>query len=191
MSSQLLSYLNLNDEHSIPAKGSMPTKQEWIPFCEFELKGTRLCFSDSCGPGDGVSIALASGHYSVTTLCFSYGSFVRVAAVRIERKGTHGAVCKAVGEFCVDVGGVGISDIDKLETLSDERFTEWAEQYAYTGDRPAAGIYPCPEADTEMLFTNSGWGDGVYPVYSIVQGGQVVGAEARFIEPDEPYPFPL
>jgi hypothetical protein len=190
MTFPLLTYLNAQQDNTIPEQGSLPTKQEWVDFTEFHLKGTRLCFSDSWCPFDGVGVALPSGTYSVKALCVTYGFLVRVAALRAELNGTNGALGECVGEFAVDVGAVGITDIDLIESLSEESYEKWIEAYSYAEEHPAAGIHPCPEIDSTMLFTDCGWGDGVYSVFEIKQDGKVVGAEATFIERNEPCPIP-
>ncbi len=190
MTAPLLEYLTSRSDSANPAKGSLPDKQKWVDFREFDLQGSRLCICDSWGPHDGAMIPLQPGKYVIKALCYDYGGDVRVAALRIEREGSHGELGEPVGEFSVDVGAVGVLDIDRIDTLRDDAFGEWIESYSYADGHPPAGIHPCPEARTEMLFTESGWGDGWYKVYGIVQDGQLVGAEARFIEENEPYPFP-
>lgn len=188
--SPLLAYLNSHQDHTIPEEGALPGKQEWVNFSEFDLKGTRLCFSDSWCPFDGVAIPLTSGTYSIKALCVTYGFFIIVAALRAELKGANGSLGNCIDEFSVDAGAVGITDIDQIELMSEESYLGWIEAYSYAEAKPAAGTHSYPEANTEMLFTECGWGDGGYSVFEIVQDNKVVGAEVRFIEENEPYPFP-
>lgn len=192
MSTPLLAYLEDRNEDAIPAKGALPDKREWVDFYDFELKGTRLCLCDSWGPYDGVMVELAPGKYEVKALCYRYAGDVRVAALRITRPGAQGELGEAVGEFGVDVGSAGITDIDLVETLDDDTYQDWMEAYSYADSQPPAGRHPCPKAGTELLFTNAGWGDGWYTVHALTQDGQAVGAEVYFIEEgDEAYPFDL
>jgi hypothetical protein len=192
MSTPLLQYLESRNKDAIPAKGALPDKREWVEFSEFELKGTRLCLCDSWCPYDGVMTELPPGKYQVKALCYTYGGEVRVAALRVALPGTQGEPGEAVGEFGVDVGAVGITDIDLVETLDDDSYVEWVESYSHADGNPPAGRHPCPDAGTEMLFTESGWGDGWYTAHALMQDGQAVGVEVTFIEQeDEPYPFDL
>lgn len=192
MSTPLLAYLENRNDNALPAKGALPDTREWVDFAAFELKGNRLCICDSWGPYDGVMAKLAPGKYEVTALCYRYAGEVRVAALRIARPGTQGVRGEPVGEFVVDVGAVGIADIDLIETLDDDAFVAWIESYSHADSHPPAGRHPCPAAGTEMLFTEAGWGDGWYTVHALTQDGQTVGVEVYFIEgEDEAYPFDL
>lgn len=192
MNTPLLQYLKNRNEEDIPAKGALPDKREWVDFAEFELKGNRLCVCDSWCPYDGVMVEMPPGQYQVQALCYTYGGEVRVAALRIARPGTKGERGEAVGEFGVDVGAVGITDIDLVETLDEDGYQEWMESYSCASSYPPAGRHPCPEAGTEMLFSESGWGDGWYTAHALSQDGQTVGVEVVFIEEgDEAYPFDL
>ncbi len=183
-------YLDTHTDLSLPDQGSPPGRREWIDFAEFILKGRRLCFSDSWCPFDGVAVELPVGRYAVKALCFTYGFFIQVAALRVEMIGASGELGAEIGQFYVDVGAVGITDLDLIESLSEENYEEWITAYSYAENKPAAGAHPCQEADTEMLFSDCGWGDGEYSVFGLEQAGIVVGAEVRFLEENEPYPFP-
>jgi hypothetical protein len=190
MANPLATYLETPHDSTAPANDSLPTRKEWVEFCDFELKGSRLCFSDSWCPYDGVMVGLPAGTYAVTALCYSYGADVRVAALRVAPKGVEGALGEPVGEFGVDVGAAGITDFDQIEKLDEKSYEAWIEGYIHTGTvYQPAGVHPCPQAGTAMPFLSCGFGDGGYSVYPILRDGQTVGAEARFLEEDAPYPF--
>lgn len=75
--------------------------------------------------------------------------------------------------------------------MDEHAYFEWIDAYSHRDNPEPACIHPQPAAHTEMPCIDSGLGDGVYTVYCLVRDGKLVGTVVRFIEPNEPYPFPI
>ncbi len=184
----------LSERSAGPAskRGQLPSASITIPFAEFELRGTRLGFSDPWQLMDAVAVICPSGQYALEAECYCYGDDKRVARVMATVSGRHGERGALYGEFGVDVGNACIFDYDAIEGFADadaEAFDEWGRHHIVDGARSLSGSIPCATAKSTLVYFASGFGDGTYSVYERRDDYEVIGAEVVFLTGEETYPF--
>ena len=184
----------LSERPSGPAsrRGQLPSASITIPFATFELRGTRLGFSDPWQILDAVAVVCPPGQYALEAECYCYGTDRRVARVLATASGRHGERGPLCGEFGVDVGNACILDYDAIEGFADadaQAFDEWGQRNIVDGARALSGSIPCTTARSTVVYFASGFGDGTYAVYERRDDYEIIGAEAVFLTGEETYPF--
>lgn len=177
----------------LPAKGTQPVERRMFSIGVLDVLGKHLVFCDSWAtPNDGVMVEVASGCYEVFVEGQSYGTDGRIARLVVKQPNTVPVRGSKRGSFGVDVASAAVCDGDVLESWassSEEAWEEWLDTFInrdYDGE-DLAGFFPCPGANTSMVYTSTGFGDGCYPVYELTMDGRIVGAEAVFLLPDQGY----
>jgi hypothetical protein len=188
----LNAYLSRSFGRATQKRGQSPDEMVRISFANFELRGTRLGFSDPWGILDAVPIICPSGRYLLEAECFRYGSDARIARVAATLAGRQGERGSLHGAFGVDVGNACIFDYDAIEGYADSAggaFGKWVEDNINEHLRAQSGMIACVPAKTFVEYFSSGFGDGTYPVYELRDDYEIVGAETVFLEPGTPYAF--
>ena len=173
-------------------RGQQPDEIVRIQFASFELRGTRLGFSDPWQLFDAVPIFCPSGHYALEAECFRYGSDTRVARVIATLAGRQGERGSLYGAYGVDVGSACVFDYDAIEGYADsaaDAFQQWVDDNIPDRMTDPSGAIPCDPARTTVEYFPSGFGDGTYPAYELRDDYEIVGAETVFLEPGAPYAF--
>lgn len=190
-SNPLTAYLTQSFGGARQKRGQSPDEVVRISFAKFELRGTRLGFSDPWGILDAVPVVCPSGQYGLEAECFRYGSDARIARVIATLAGRRGERGSLYGAFGVDVGNACIFDYDAIEGYADsagDAFEAWVQGYV-DGTWNRSGTIACAPAKTSVAYFSSGFGDGTYQVYELRDDYEIVGAETVFLEPGTPYPF--
>ncbi len=185
-------YLSNRDNGPAPKRGQSPSEIICIPFATFELRGTRLGFSDPWQILEAVPVECLPGSYALEAECFRYGTDGRVARVLAMRSGRRGERGALYGEFGVDVGNACIFDHDAIEGYVDsdeDGFDRWGQEYIVDAAPSFSGSIPCTPAKSTIVYFASGFGDGTYSVYELRDDDGIVGAEVVFLNELEPYPF--
>jgi hypothetical protein len=175
--------------------GMKGKESEWLDLASFDLKGKRFLISDAGYMGseeDGVSVAAKPGKYQVQVKMIDFGADRRISRLRASLAGVKEAELKKVGEAWADVGRIGFSDGDALLKLgkkleSDELIDALNEALGENEEK--FGTHRFGEGGPEMIYVDSGFGDGTFPVYQLKTKGANVGFEVEFIEPSAKYPF--
>lgn len=176
-----------------PAQGSAPTEVVWTSVGELDVRGKRIYVGDSWAiAADSISFAMPPGRYVITAECFAFGTDGRVARVRGMLPGRRHDASRLEGEFGVDVGSAGVVDADSLDRWADENeedFESWCQEFVDTRleDQRVAGFFPCAGARVSMLHTSTGFGDGMYEAFTLLDGGEPVGFELVFLKPGQGY----
>ena len=177
---------------TFPAQGSPGTETEWMHCCGFELKGTRLWVGDlAFVPAEdaGVSAELPPGKYEIAVMGVAYGEDHRAARLRVAS--SDGALGAELGTFGTDWGMAGVCDMDRMDGLverDEEGYMEWLSEFMGQ-DFATPGVAACEPADTKVIYTPSGFGDGTFTVFELRAGDALVGLEVEFIASETPYPF--
>jgi hypothetical protein len=175
--------------------GQKPDDIRWLPTgITVTVAAGPVGFCDAWAvPDDPVTVDLVPGPYEIELQLVAYGADVRVAASRIRRVGV-GAVTlkkgKTAGRFGVDVATAAMFEVpvfEALENKDEDGYLEWLEGQ-YTKMDGLAGVIAHPDG-AAYFYSHTGFGDGSYDVHELKSGDEVVGAEARFLAPDERYPF--
>lgn len=188
----LIAYQRKHAGDPSPKRGQRPDDVVLILFADFELRGTRLGFSEPWAILDAVPVFCPSGSYVLVAECLRYGNdcrIARVTATRARRTGVRGALYGAID---VDVGNACVFDYDAIEGYADSdenAFENWIDANIVGKTTPFAGSVACDSAKTTIEFVTSGFGDGTYSVYELRDDYDIVGAEVVFLDTDEPYPF--
>lgn len=183
-----------------PRKGQTGEFTDWLSFHELELRGDLLQFVETRVIGiigdeeyENTEIPAAPGVYSVECKGVAFGGDKRVAAMRAYPKGVNVMRGKKIGSIPVDLGGVSVVDIKTVKPSMDEdeeRYEEWLEDLLYDfDDYSAVKIHQWKPTMTKIPNAESGFGDGEYDVYELLNDGAVVGMEVEFIAEDEEYPM--
>jgi hypothetical protein len=174
-------------------QGAPGVESDWLFHCEFELQGRRLQMLDVYMAGNddsGVILDASPGVYIVEARVITYGIDRRISRVRVHPKGQAVTRGKLAGEIGVDLAAVAICDVDRLAGWARDHQAEWQRwgDKLWFGRTVRAGLYTCEPANTVVPFVDSGFGDGTYPVYYLIDDGRPVGLEAEFIPTRAPYP---
>lgn len=158
------------------------------------LPSGRLCVSDAkFAPDPAVPVRLEPGDYEVWVQEFVYEDDHefenRHALLRVLKPGTNPQRGEKIDNSWADTGTQGVCDFEQMLKLQEEvgeddyidAFEEaWSEEFILQ-----------PKADTAALLfvVHSGFGDGTFPVFELVQDVQLVGVEVELIAPGTPHPF--
>lgn len=178
-------------EFAVPVAGMRATQRVRVSAGSLQLDGSRLSFCDAWSlPTGGVSVKVPPGSYVLSVEIQSYVSDSRIATLTVQLEDSRAIRHQIEGLLAVDVALAAVFDGDRIESFARERPKEWAEWLESFIGLPwqTAGCHPCEAAGADVFYVATGFGDGVYPVYSLVENGRVVGAEAVFLPPDQVYP---
>jgi hypothetical protein len=142
---------------------------------------------------DGLLVELEPGAYVVERKLVDYGGDVRNAVLRVLQPGQDGERGVQLGTMWTDTGDAGVCDYQAACEAADadfEGFHERIENAIWHSREPSGGEVALAEGQQpRMVFISSGFGDGTFPVWELVAGGERIGAEVEFIKPGTAYPF--
>jgi hypothetical protein len=166
----------------------------WMDFCQFRLRGAKFLIVDASflpSKEDGLLVRATPGEYLLQAQVTAYGSDRRISRLRGLLKGTQGKLGAKLGETWTDTATTAICDFqlfskawgadDEISYAKIEKGLEAAENHGIAVlDKDREAVAP---------FVASGFGDGTFPVYELVQRRRRVGFEIEFIAEGVPYPF--
>ncbi len=177
-----------------PPKGTLGKESEWLDFCDLNLKGNSLLIIDASftpRANDGLLVELSPGAYLVQAKAMNYISDKRISRLRVFAKGAEPYIGQEIGTTWTDTAQMGICDHQVfLQSWGDDDDASYAVICPTLQDSWTHGIAVL-DATTEaiMPFVSSGFGDGEFPVYELLQNGHRVGVEVEFIPSNTLYPF--
>lgn len=177
-----------------PARGTPGRDLGWYHVATLPLPSGELGVGDpefswaELRGGAGVRAALEPGAYDVSAfvVAFGNGNFVarlRVAKSGMQRRPTRGAALARAG---TDSAAIGVCDAREALAAFTSRFggdANAAAAFLEEVDYQRVGVIdPAGNGAALIVYVNSGFGDGVGPVYELLDEGRRVGVEFEFIE---------
>jgi hypothetical protein len=178
-----------------PEQGHLGTQSEWLDFCEIGLSGLRFLVVDASfvpSAEDGLLIEAPPGQYEVQAKCIDYGGDVRVSRLRVSLKGKQYRLGPELGKTWTDTATTGLCDYEVFSRAWGDDDDASYEKISGTNEESGNCGIAVLDAGTGALmpFVSSGFGDGSYQVFELLDGPQRVGFEVEFIPEHSPYPFP-
>jgi hypothetical protein len=185
----LIEYLKYAYVYPSLAKQEM-VEPDWLPFTNFELMGPQLLIIDASyvpGAEDGLLIDMDPGTYEIDAKVMIYGIDHYVSRLRIIRRGKTSMRGNRIGETWTDVALTGICDLQVFSMIWERDTDEaWNKIETAINSSNGAGIAELDkEAGAVMPFVQSGYGDGTFPVFDLIDNQMRVGVEIEFINLQE------
>ncbi len=184
----------LDSKPFVRARRGLGHETDWLEFCNLELPGAVLfVFDPGILPDEakGCKVELFPGRFSIFAKVITYWNDSRISRLRISPFGTQPIMGKRLGSAPTDLGFIGISDYATY-IAAWERDRN-AFQTSVSNEIPESGRYKVAKLGSdpavEVPFVESGFGDGRYSVYALLDGETRIGAEVVFIRSEKPYPF--
>lgn len=165
------------------------TQTDWLDVAEIEITTGILAIGDTMVfPHDQVQVNVPNGVYHIQAIVRDYGVERRIARLRaVLHTQSLTRQSDPLGEFPVDVAGVGVCDYPAFSEAFETTFTCQDEKQAHYISHLWRDYGVVRVAGLPMVFTKTGWGSGIYDVFPYVdESNRVAGIEAVFIE-DDPY----
>jgi len=176
--------------HGAPGKES-----DWLKLCDFPLAGERvlLCDRDFIpSEVDGLLVDLAPGRYLVEAKVLEYPGDRRISRLRVSLPGSVPHLGESLGETWTDTATTAVCDFKAFqqawERIGEDEGLSRLEKVKETDSD--CGVFTLDQIGGAVApFVTSGFGDGTYPVFALVEAGKRVGFEVQFIPADSTYPF--
>ena len=131
---------------------------------------------------EGYMVEVANGDYTVEVKWSDSPLGRKIGRVRVKPASLQDVeLGSQVGEVSVDQAVVGICDmnaLDKAVAGQDDEFQEHIEKFRLRSfgqiNFPMAG-------DIQIVYVESGIGDGAYPAFNVLSDDQIVGLEVEFL----------
>lgn len=170
-------------------------ESEWILFARLRIESGKLGISSPMFFRDlPLRIEVPVGYYQVFAKTITYQDDTRVSRLRAVLETDHTPkLGRWVDYVAVDFGRVGVFDLVVLNevgaALSEEKEVEIREWF----EKPFRNLYSVGMFDENREVTmpavEAGYGDGAYPVFELLDGSGVVGAEVVFIGPEADHEY--
>lgn len=170
-----------------PIKGKTGKESPWLDVGELTFQGeAQLTDADAFGdPNQGVILQIPKGKYALQVKVIAFGFDRRIS--RFKLLNSHDRLKAKVGPFLDELGiDSGVATLCDLKfvvalTLADKK------ELCAQDTLALAAILTSHGGSVATLKT--GFGDGVFPVHSLLVNNMQVGIETQFIRKDAPYPF--
>jgi hypothetical protein len=184
----------LDGKPFVRARRGLGYESDWLEFTTLELSGGVLfVFDPGMLPGEakGCKIELPPGHFSIHVKVITYWVDSRIARLRVFPRGARPTIGKRLGSAATDLGYIGVSDYAAYVAAWEK--DRVAFQKTVSNEIPESGRFNVAklgsDPSVEVPFVESGFGDGRFSVYALLEGEARVGAEVVFIRSKKPYPF--
>jgi hypothetical protein len=179
------------------AEGTIGKETRWLDFTHLDLKSDFLLVVDAAyvpSTSDGVLVELTPGVYTLKAKVMDYETDKRISRLRIvqqEQSHVEFSLQASVEMIRTEMACLGVCDYEVFSQemerdphAAEDRICEMYEQ------GQTHGVVQLDETRSIVMpFVSSGFGDGEYPVYTLIQDESLVGVEVEFIPVGEPYPF--
>ncbi|HEV2394340.1 MAG TPA: SEL1-like repeat protein [Verrucomicrobiae bacterium] len=176
-------------------QGCQGKQTEWLDLYEIKLSGPQFLVVDASfvpSAEDGLLIEAPPGQYEVRAKCIDYGGDARISRLRVSLKGTQPELGPELGKTWTDTAMTGCCDYEvflKAWGNDDEASYEKISGTIEESDSHGIAVL-APGTEAVMPFVRSGFGDGSYQVFELLDGTKRAGFEIEFISESERYPFP-
>ncbi|MBL9135468.1 MAG: SEL1-like repeat protein [Verrucomicrobiales bacterium] len=176
---------------STPRSGE---RTEWLEFCSLKLKGPQVLIIDAQfaqSSKEGFLVDLKPGVYQVQVEVANFGGDRRISRMRLLFKAARPTRGKKIGKTWTDTGTTGVCDLETFSQAWNQDPRKSSRILASALESEADfGIAALTARKAAILpFVQSGFGDGQFPVFELMQRGQRVGCEIEFIATNKKYPF--
>lgn len=166
-------------------------ESDWIPFATVPNRSGKLWVGDvqfAPNEEDGAIVEVPPGEYrcSIKELRFSDGD-VRVSRLRGCIAGSSPVLGPQIGTTWADTASQAICDFEvyKAAAEADPEYEEAANDNLWVQD--LHNVYEhVPGA--VIAFCSSGWGDGTFKLFELLENGRRVGVEIEMLDKDDPLP---
>lgn len=176
-----------------PEKGQTGEESQWLHFGDFPIISGKLWAGDAQfapSPDDGVMVDVPTGTYDVAVKLIHYGEDTRVSRLRAWLSGTNPTLGAEVGETWADTGTQAFCDQVEYDKECGEDFDAYWERVEEVISGHDVAIVALSD-NAAMPFVQSGFGDGEFKLFELLESGSRVGVELEMIGANEPYPFDL
>lgn len=182
----LQKYLN-KSTNKFPQKIGKGIPSEWMPVGTVNITQGSLWAGDPyvCNEEDGFIVNVPNGKYTIEAQGFDFEGYRVIGRARarltLESDFTH---CKKAGKTGTDSAIIAICDMKALDIAiagDDDGFQEKIMNINY---KQFGRIDFRMDDDIELVYVQSGFGDGVGQVYKLLEGDTCVGIELDFL-PEE------
>ena len=161
----------------------------WLAVGLLEVPKGRLLAVDVCmfNEEDGATVDVPPGTYVVEGRAMDFEGHLRVSRMRAYLRGTNPALGDAVGEAGTDSGMIAIGDIADIDGRVAGNDTETFAEMLFEVTVEGGEVQSLDVNGHTVTYAvcESGFGDGGYPVFALVDGGRTVGVEVEFIAPGQ------
>lgn len=177
-----------------PRQGQAGIESDWLRLGEFVLLSGRMIAVDvhAGSPDDSPVVDLPPGRYRAECQGVAYGRGRWVSRLRAVREGCDGLLGAVVGEAWADVANIGLADLEPFAVYSAALLEAEAGAPIFRrleSITTVGMLHLDPPGGAWMPLVESGWGDGTFPVFELVDRGERVGLEVEFIPHGTPYPW--
>jgi len=158
------------------------SETDWQPGGEIIISSGFVLFGDATSPMDGKQLPLPSGSYSVGFREYFTPEYRWVSRARIVSRGDYDYDCNE-RSYAVDSAHMCIADYDGMRRVHKK-----CDEAVYwpTHHRVMAADRPCflewtDSPDSRMWVVPSGFGDGLYDIFSLRAGDTLIGYETIFM----------
>lgn len=175
---------------------SQPIPTPWIEFGDLNLISGQLWVGDAqFAPFQqhGLVVDLQKGHYVASIQKMDFGSDdplragVRVSRLRLAAKNSHPRIGDQIGKTWADSGTQGVCDFQvysKAMPKSEEAYWKLIESPLVDFEYSTSFVLDA-KTGAKLLLASSGFGDGEFRVFELVERGERCGIEIELIGPDE------
>jgi len=176
------------------ARGSSGKTTDWLLFTELVIKTRRLLICDFQfvpKTEDGLVVELEPGEYRVEATGMDFDGDRRISGLRVIRPNSTATRGNRLGETWTDTATCSVCELDAVQkewnSLGEEPAADKLMEEYERGE--GCGIFRVTECASVIPYVSSGFGDGAFPVFELIQDGKRVGIEVEFISPNNGYPF--
>ena len=170
-----------------PKKGVKGVESDWMDVGELEIPHGSLWAGDPWNGNreDGCVVKVPKGTYHLSIKGIDFKGHRRTSRCRLILDGAKSAKPgKSAGEASVDVGVIGLVDMDAFEKAVTETFVdEYMTDIQNATEEPGVGIIAMDYGGKgfQMALMPPGLGDGGYDVFPLKSGTKTVGIEVEFL----------
>jgi len=197
--SGLITTLSCNKSNQV-TEGTTVQKQPiptpWSKFGDLNLTSGLLWVGDAqFAPikADGLIVELPKGHYSAYVQKMDFGSEhpmgagTRVSRMRVSKKDSIPSLGRRLGKTWADTGTQGVCDYrvyakampksyDEYWTIAEEALVDFEDTSTFVLNA---------KTGAKLLWASSGFGDGEFRVFELLDGDVRCGIEIELIGPEE------
>jgi hypothetical protein len=163
------------------------SESDWIDVGVMHVVSDSISIGDAGYPSDPKTFRLPNGSYTLSIRQHSKDGQTFNTRVRVSKTSVYQYDCN-LASFGIDSARVFVGDT-KTVTVSVRRGTasENEDYFQRVCAVPSFGEVPLPgDLGATVWVFETGFGDGLYDVFSLVSDGELVGYETIFIGQDPP-----
>lgn len=174
-----------NKPGNSPTQGEPGKETGWLIVGELKITDGKACFVDTGYFGDKEEttvVKLRKDTYQVEVKVIEFGDDRRVSRLRIASKKVKARLGAKLDVACTDTANITVSDWATAAKATYEQKKKLIEPLGTN----LAGLVTIGNG---ACFVSSGFGDGQFPIFALLNGPETIGCEVEFLATDTPYPF--